>query len=78
MFAPIERNKLASFLESRSVTIFITTLILINAVTLGIETDRETASKYSSVLDWMDLTILMIFSAEIVLKLYVYRLRFFH
>ena len=78
MFAPIERNKLASFLESRSVTIFITTLILINAVTLGIETDRETAFKYSRVLDWMDLTILMIFSAEIFLKLYVYRLRFFH
>ena len=78
MFAPIERNKLASFLESRSVTIFITTLILINAIILGLETDRETASKYSRVLDWMDLTILMIFSAEIVLKLYVYRLRFFH
>ena len=70
-------TKVAEFLESKSVTFGITVLILINAVTLGMETDKELLAQVGAVLNWIDRTILIIFSIEIALKFYAYRLRFF-
>ena len=70
--------KVAEFVESKFVTFGITVLILINAVTLGMETDKELSAQVGAVLHWIDRTILIIFSIEIALKFYAYRLRFFH
>ena len=70
-------TKVAEFLESKFVTFGITVLILINAVTLGMETDKELLAQVGAVLNWIDRTILIIFSIEIALKFYAYRLRFF-
>ena len=70
-------TKVAEFVESKFVTIGITVLILINAVTLGMETDKELSAQVGAVLHWIDRTILIIFSIEIALKFYAYRLRFF-
>ena len=70
------RNKIASFLEGNAVTTAITVLILINAVTLGMETDADIVSEFGGILAWLDRAILVIFSVEIALKLYVYRLGF--
>ena len=69
--------KVAEFVESKFVTFGITVLILINAVTLGMETDKELSAQVGAVLHWIDRTILIIFSIEIALKFYAYRLRFF-
>ena len=68
---------IASSLEGRAVTSFITILILINAVTLGLETDAEILSNFGATLHWIDRIILVIFSVELALKFYVYRLNFF-
>ena len=70
-------TKVAEFVESKFVTFGITVLILINAVTLGMETDKELSAQVGAVLNWIDRTILIIFSIEIALKFYAYRLRFF-
>ena len=70
-------TKVAEFVESKFVTLGITVLILINAVTLGMETDKEVSAQVGAVLNWIDRIILIIFSIEIALKFYAYRLRFF-
>ena len=41
------------------------------------ETDKELWAQVGAVLSWIDRTILIIFSIEIALKFYAYRLRFF-
>jgi len=71
------KTKVAEFVESKFVTLGITVLILINAVTLGMETDKEVSAQVGAVLNWIDRIILIIFSIEIALKFYAYRLRFF-
>ena len=77
MSAQTHKDAIASSLESRAATSFITILILINAVTLGLETDAEILSNFGATLHWIDRIILVIFSVELALKFYVYRLNFF-
>ena len=77
MSAQTHKDVIASSLEGRAVTSFITILILINAVTLGLETDAEILSDFGATLHWIDRIILVIFSVELALKFYVYRLNFF-
>ena len=77
MSAQTHKDVIVSSLEGRAVTSFITILILINAVTLGLETDAEILSNFGATLHWIDRIILVIFSVELALKFYVYRLNFF-
>ena len=70
-------KKVAELIESKFATLGITVLILINAVTLGLETNNELSAQFGNVLNWTDRTILIIFSIEIALKFYAYRLGFF-
>jgi voltage-gated sodium channel len=73
-----EKNaSLAAFLESDRFTIAITALILINAVTLGLETSAIAMERFGSLLRAVDLIILLIFTIELSLKFYVYRADFF-
>lgn len=71
------RGYAASFVESKRFTDFIAALILINAVTLGMETDKGIVSVYGSILHIVDFTILGIFVVELSIKLFAYRLSFF-
>lgn len=77
--SPLEgtRKKLALFIEGSRCTAFITVLILINAVTLGLETDENIYAQYRSLLFWIDKTILIVFTIELFIKFYAYRLSFF-
>ena len=77
MSAQTYKDAIASSLEGRAITTFITILILINAVTLGLETDAKILSSFGDALHWIDFIILVIFSIELALKFYVYRLNFF-
>ncbi len=52
-------------------------LILVNAVTLGLETSPAVMAEYGAALHLLDKAILSVFVAEIVLRLIVHRLRFF-
>ena len=72
----LSEKKVAELIESRAVTLGITVLILINAVTLGMETDYKITAEVSNALSWIDRAILIIFSVEISVKFYAYRFRF--
>ena len=71
------RQKTADFLETKGFVNFITAVILLSALTLGLETDRDLTRKYGGILHAIDLIVLTIFTFEIGLKFYAYRLSFF-
>ena len=71
------RKAVASLVEGRAATSFITALILVNAVTLGMETDASWQASYGPFLYWVDKVILVIFTIELALKFFAYRLAFF-
>lgn len=71
------RRKVCDFVEHDWAVKFITALILINAVTLGLETDKDIMAAYGALLYGIDRIILVIFTLELALKFYAYRLSFF-
>lgn len=70
--------KLQTALESAGVRKFITAVILFNAVILGLETSDVVMASVGVLIGVLDRVCLAIFVVELVLKLLVYRLRFFH
>lgn len=68
---------LRSLVESRAFNITITTVIMINAVTLGLETWPKAMATAGPLLLAIDATALWVFTIEIGLKLWTYRSRFF-
>ena len=70
-------QKLLNLIESNLFTFGITTLIIVNAITLGLETDQSITARYGGLLNWIDRIILVLFSMELLLKFYVYGFRFF-
>lgn len=71
------RGKIATFIEAPTFSRFITFVILINAVTLGLETNAALMNKHGGVMHILDKIALTIFIIELALKLVVYRLSFF-
>jgi voltage-gated sodium channel len=85
MFESIEKNeieknwrlKLASWLEKKYVKNVILILIIMNAITLGLETNAAVMSCCGKFLIVLDKLFLMIFVMEITLRIIAYGLRFF-
>ncbi len=73
---PLANKQLKKFVESDHFQHFLIGLILLNAVTLGLETSQF-GKENSLVLHIIDNTILIIFSLELLLKLMVYKGSFF-
>lgn len=65
------------FLESSWFQNFITTIIIINSILIGLETFPVVMDKYGELIDAFDMIILAMFTIEIVLKIVIYRFRFF-
>jgi voltage-gated sodium channel len=68
---------LARFLERPVVEHTIMALIIVNAITLGMETSPALMAQFGGLLLFLDKAILSIFVLEILARLYVHRLRFF-
>jgi voltage-gated sodium channel len=68
---------LKALIESRLWERAIISIIIINAVVLGLETDPRVMAAAGDLLHLLDQVILAIFVVEIVLRLMVYRLSFF-
>lgn len=68
---------LQRLIESRRFDIAITVLIVINAITLGLETSAEAMESAGTLLVALDRMILAVFVLEIAARLAVYRLGFF-
>ena len=70
-------KRLCVFVESRMAQNLITGLILINALTLGLETAPEILGAHAKKLNFLDRIILGIFTIEILIKLAHHKLSFF-
>ena len=71
------RKRVAAFVEHPKFIGFITILILINAVTLGLETDAGVMESHGAFLHLIDRSILVVFTLELLLKFFAYRFAFF-
>lgn len=71
------RQRVSRLVESPVFVWTITGLIVINAITLGMETDQGIMADYGQFLFWFDKVILAIFTVELALKFYAYRSGFF-
>ncbi|NJK80005.1 MAG: ion transporter [Chloroflexaceae bacterium] len=69
--------RLRVLVETEWFQTFITVVIIVNAITLGLETSETLMAAYGPLLVALDHLALGIFVAEIILKLLVYRTRFF-
>jgi voltage-gated sodium channel len=71
-------SSLERAIESKFFRNFITTLIIVNAVILGLLTyERELPARFVASFAWFDRAVTIIFAIEIATKLLVYRLNFF-
>lgn len=70
--------RLKSLVESPGFERFIIAIIVINAITLGLETVPVAMALFGPVLVAIDSAILAIFVVELLAKFAVYRTRFFH
>tara|TARA_B100000989_G_C19519636_1_gene463497 strand:+ start:507 stop:1286 length:780 start_codon:yes stop_codon:yes gene_type:complete len=68
---------LKKFLENKFFITFITLVIIINAITLGLETSAEIKLEYGLFLSIIDKIALAIFTIELLVKIFVYKLKFF-
>jgi voltage-gated sodium channel len=71
------RQRLAAWVGTPRIQQIITTLIIINAVTLGLETSAAVMDSWGGALRILDHAILAVFVAEIGLRLFAHGLRFF-
>lgn len=74
--APSVRESLRKLIEQRNFQIGVVVLILINALTLGLETSSTVMDAVGPWIKGLDGFILAVFSLEVLVKLYVHRLRF--
>ncbi len=72
------RDRVEAFITNRRFEVVITALIIINAITLGLETSDAAMAAFGPVLLFIDRLVLWVFVVELVLRFYVYRTRFFH
>lgn len=77
LLSPSLRQRLAALLASARFQHSILALILLNAVTLGLETSGEIMALAGPQILALDKALLTIFVVELALRLYVHRLAFF-
>lgn len=73
MDVPVWRKQLGRWIESSRIQRFIITVILINAVVLGLETDRTLMERYGTLLMLVDKACLVIFIIELGCKMTAFR-----
>ena len=71
------QERLGTWIESDRVQHVIIALIVINAITLGLETSSQVMESVGGLLKLIDRTLLSVFVAEILVKLFAFRARFF-
>ena len=70
-------HSIKKILENKYFVTFITIVIIINAITLGLETSFKIKAEFGIVLSLIDRVALIIFTIELISKIAVYKLRFF-
>jgi voltage-gated sodium channel len=71
------RERVRALVEHRRFQLFVTWVIVLNAVTLGLETSQSVTREFGGLLHVADRAMLGIFVVELALRLYAQRWRFF-
>ena len=71
------RQKIDAWITSAPIQKFITGVILVNAVLLGLDTSEAIMSRFGGFVSFFDTVCLVIFITEISLKLFSQDIRFF-
>ena len=71
------RDRVRALVDHKRFQLFIIWVIVVNAVTLGLETSRSVMAGFGGLLHAIDHVILGVFVVELVLRLYAYGWRFF-
>jgi len=69
--------KLKEIVLSQTFQYFITALIIINGILLGLATSKSIMSSYGTFIDVLDKIIIAIFTVEILMRIAVHKLNFF-
>ncbi len=75
--AETPRARIARLVTSQRFQRIVIALILLNAVTLGIETSDSIMAEWGGLLHAIDRALLLLFTAELALRIYAFRGRFF-
>ena len=70
-------NALRTLIESRRFEAVITALIIVNAITLGLETSPTVMARFGGLLVALDVAVLAVFVIELAARFAVYRTAFF-
>lgn len=70
-------SKIKSFIESNFFSKFIIYLIVLNGITMGLETSKTFMLSYETYTTMFNHIVITIFTVEIILRVYIYRLSFF-
>jgi voltage-gated sodium channel len=71
------QNKIIKFIENSKFQNFIIGLILLNGITMGLETSKDLMLSYGSITHIFDIFVITVFTIEIILRIYAYRVAFF-
>ncbi len=70
-------QKIKLLVESKLFQNFIIALIVINGITMGLETSKSLSSNYHSWFELFNTLVIVIFTIEIILRIYVHKKAFF-
>jgi voltage-gated sodium channel len=74
---PGARDRVRALIENPKFDGAVVAIILVNAVTLGLETSSAVAARFADWLFLVDRTVLIIFLVELLARFFVFRRRFF-
>ncbi len=70
-------SKIQTIVESKGFINFITYLIILNGITMGLETSKEFMADFGTATSLFNALVISIFTIEIAMRIYVHRLSFF-
>jgi len=70
-------QNIKTFIESAYFQNFIITLIILNGITMGLDTSHTIHADYGSLIALFDIFVITVFTVEIALRIFVHRVSFF-
>lgn len=71
------QSKIQTIVQSKGFVNFITYLIILNGITMGLETSKEFMANFGGVTSLFNTLVISIFTIEIAMRIYAHRLSFF-
>ena len=70
-------QSIKNIIEGHRFQNFIMTLIILNGITMGLETSNNFSGIYNSLFEWFNRIVITIFTIEILLRIYIHKKDFF-